>query len=48
MFRAVFKLTYFPKVPNLVLPEYSELQVRLQKADASVMILPPASGPAGY
>ena len=48
MFRAVLKLTYFPGARDLVLPEYSELQVRLQKQDEPVMILPPASGPAGY
>jgi len=26
MFRAILKLTYFPKAPDLVLPEYSELR----------------------
>ena len=48
MFRAVLKLTYFPGARDLVLPEYFELQARLQKQDEPVMILPPASGPAGY
>ena len=48
MFRAVLKLTYFPGAPDLVLPEYSELQVRLQKQDEPKMLLPPAGGPAGY
>ena len=48
MFRAVLKLIYFPGAPDSVLPEYSELQARLQKQDEPVMILPPASGPAGY
>ena len=48
MFRAVLKLTYFPEAPDLVLPEYSELQARLQKRDEPVMIVLPASGPAGY
>ena len=47
MFRAILKLTYFPGA-RPVLPEYSELQARLQKKDEPVMILPPASGPAGY
>jgi hypothetical protein len=31
-----------------VLPEYAELQERLQKQDEPVMILPPANGSAGY
>jgi hypothetical protein len=48
MFSAVLKLIYFPGAPNLVLPEYSELQARLQKQDGSELFLPPASGPAGY
>jgi hypothetical protein len=48
MFRAVLKLTYFPGAWGLVLPEYSELQASLQINDEPVMILPPASGPAGY
>ena len=48
MFRAVLKLTYLPETLDLVLPEYSELQARLQNQAEPVMILPPASGPAGY
>jgi hypothetical protein len=48
MFRAVLKLTYFPGTRDLVLPEYSELQACLQKQAEPVMILPLASGPAGY
>jgi hypothetical protein len=48
MFSAVLKLMYFPVAPDLVLPEYSELQARLQKQDEPVMILPPASESAGY
>jgi len=42
------KLTYFPVAPDLVLPEYSELQVRLQKQDEPEMLLPLAGGSAGY
>ena len=38
MFRAVLKLTYFPEAPDLVLPENSELQARLQKQDEPVVI----------
>jgi hypothetical protein len=48
MFKAILKLTYSPGAPDLVLLEYSELQASLQKKDEPVMILPPASGPAGY
>jgi hypothetical protein len=48
MFRAVQKLTYFAEALDLLLPEYSELQARLQNQDEPVMILPPASGPTGY
>ena len=48
MCRAVLKLTYFPAAPDLVLPEYPELQARLQKQDEPEMLLPPASGSAGY
>jgi hypothetical protein len=48
MSRAVLKLTYFPGAPDLLLPEYSELQARLQKRAQPVMMLPSASGPAGY
>jgi hypothetical protein len=48
MFRAILKLTYLPGARDPVLPEYSELQARLQKKDEPVMILPPASSPAGY
>jgi hypothetical protein len=32
----------------MVLPEYVELQARLQNQDEPVMILPPANSPAGY
>jgi hypothetical protein len=48
MFRVVPKFIYYPGSPDLALPEYSELQVRLQKQDEPAMILPPASGSAGY
>jgi hypothetical protein len=48
MFSVVLKLICFPVIPDMVLPEYSELQERLQKQDKPVMILPPANGPAGY
>lgn len=48
MFRAALKLTYFPGARDLVLPEYSKLQARLQKQDEPEMLLPPASSPAGY
>jgi hypothetical protein len=45
MFSAVLKLIYLPGVPDLVLPEYSELPVRLQKQDGPELFLPPANGP---
>jgi hypothetical protein len=48
MFRAVLKLIYFPGAPEPVLPEYAELQARLQKKDEPELLLPPANGPAGY
>ena len=48
MCRAILKLTYFPVAPDLVLPEYPELQARLQKQDKPEMLLPPVSGWAGY
>ena len=48
MLSAVMKLTYFPGAQDLVLPEYSELQARLQKQDEPEMLLPPACGSAGY
>jgi len=48
MFRATLKLTYFPGGADLILPEYSELQARLQKKGEPKMLLPSASGPAGY
>jgi hypothetical protein len=48
MFSVVLKLIYFPGASDLVLPEYSERQARLQKQDKPVMIFPPANGPADY
>jgi len=48
MFSAVLKLMYVPVIPDMVPPEYSELQARLQNQDKPVIISPPASGPAGY
>ena len=38
MFSAVPKFSYFPGVPDLVLPACSNLQERLQKQDEPVMI----------
>lgn len=48
MFRAFLKLTYFPGAPELLLPENSKLQARLQKQDEPELLLPSVSGPAGY
>ena len=48
MCRVVLKLRYFPEAPDLVLPEYPELQAPLQIQDEPEMFLAPASGIAGY
>jgi len=46
MFSATPKLIYCPGAPDLVLPEYSDLWVCLQKQDGPELVLPPAIGPA--
>jgi hypothetical protein len=48
MFSVILKLIHCPVIPDMVPPEYPELQARLQKKDKPVMILLPARGPAGY